>query len=74
VIGNAAQVMRIATGEIADDVPSPESEGKAAVALDASDGGGSDGQARGHDGCCATDLCYHNACDSLAAFEANHAG
>jgi hypothetical protein len=35
VIGNAVQVMRIATGEIADDVATPESEGKdpAAVAL-----------------------------------------
>ena len=35
VIGNAVHVMRIATGHITDDVPSPESEGKdpAAVAL-----------------------------------------
>ena len=35
VIGNAVHVMRIATGQITDDVPSPESEGKdpAAVAL-----------------------------------------
>jgi hypothetical protein len=35
VIGNAVHVMRIATGEIADTVPTPESEGKdpAAVAL-----------------------------------------
>jgi hypothetical protein len=35
VIGNAVHVMRIATGEIEDKVPSPEDEGKnpAAVAL-----------------------------------------
>jgi hypothetical protein len=35
VIGNAVHVMRIATGQITDDVPSPESDGKdpAAVAL-----------------------------------------
>ena len=35
VIGNAVHVMRIATGEIADDLATPESEGKdpAAVAL-----------------------------------------
>jgi RNase adaptor protein for sRNA GlmZ degradation len=35
VIGNAVHVMRIATGQITDDVPTPESEGKdpAAVAL-----------------------------------------
>jgi hypothetical protein len=35
VIGNAVHVMRIATDQITDDVPSPESEGKdpAAVAL-----------------------------------------
>jgi two-component sensor histidine kinase len=35
VIGNAVHVMRIATGEITDDIPSPESEGKepAGVAL-----------------------------------------
>jgi hypothetical protein len=35
VIGNAVHVMRIATGQITDGVPSPESEGKdpAAVAL-----------------------------------------
>jgi hypothetical protein len=35
VIGNAVHVMRIATGEIEDDIPTPESEGKdpAAVAL-----------------------------------------
>ena len=35
VIGNAVHVMRIATGEIEDDLPTPESEGKdpAAVAL-----------------------------------------
>jgi hypothetical protein len=35
VIGNAVHVMRIATGQIEDKVPSPEDEGKdpAAVAL-----------------------------------------
>jgi RNase adaptor protein for sRNA GlmZ degradation len=35
VIGNAVHVMRIATGQIKDTVPTPESEGKdpAAVAL-----------------------------------------
>jgi hypothetical protein len=35
VIGNAVHVMRIATGEISEDFPTPESEGKdpAAVAL-----------------------------------------
>jgi hypothetical protein len=35
VSGNAVHVMRIATGQITDDVPTPESEGKdpAAVAL-----------------------------------------
>jgi RNase adaptor protein for sRNA GlmZ degradation len=35
VIGNAVHVMRIATGQIEDTVPTPESEGKdpAAVAL-----------------------------------------
>jgi hypothetical protein len=35
VIGNAVRVMKILTGEIEDDIPSPESEGKdpAAVAL-----------------------------------------
>jgi hypothetical protein len=35
VIGNAVHVIRIATGEIEDDLPTPESEGKdpAAVAL-----------------------------------------
>jgi hypothetical protein len=35
VIGNAVHVMRIATGQISDDVPRPEDEGKdpAAVAL-----------------------------------------
>jgi len=35
VIGNAVHVMRVATGQIEDDVPTPESEGKdpAAVAL-----------------------------------------
>jgi hypothetical protein len=35
VIGNAVHVMRIGTGEIADEIPTPESEGKdpAAVAL-----------------------------------------
>ena len=35
VIGNAVHVMRIATAEITEDIPNPESEGKdpAAVAL-----------------------------------------
>ena len=35
VIGNAVHVMRLATGQITDDVPTPEDEGKnpAAVAL-----------------------------------------
>jgi len=35
VIGNAVHVMRIATGQITNDVPTPEEEGKdpAAVAL-----------------------------------------
>lgn len=35
VIGNAVHVMRIATGEITEDIPTPELEGKdpAAVAL-----------------------------------------
>jgi hypothetical protein len=35
VIGNAVHVMRIATGQIEDEIPPPESEGKdpAAVAL-----------------------------------------
>jgi hypothetical protein len=35
VIGSAVHVMRIATGQIEDDIPTPESEGKdpAAVAL-----------------------------------------
>jgi hypothetical protein len=35
VIGNAVHVMRIATGQIEDEIPTPESEGKdpAAVAL-----------------------------------------
>jgi hypothetical protein len=35
VIGNAVHAMRIATGEIIEDIPTPESEGKdpAAVAL-----------------------------------------
>jgi hypothetical protein len=35
VIGNAVHVMRIATGQIEDGIPTPESEGKdpAAVAL-----------------------------------------
>jgi hypothetical protein len=35
LIGNAVHVMRIATGQIEDNVPSPEDEGKdpAAVAL-----------------------------------------
>jgi len=35
VIGNPVHVMRIATGQVTEDVPTPESEGKdpAAVAL-----------------------------------------
>jgi hypothetical protein len=35
VIGNAVRVMRIATGQITEDIPTPEDEGKdpAAVAL-----------------------------------------
>jgi hypothetical protein len=35
VIGNAVHVMRLATGEITEDIPTPESDGKnpAAVAL-----------------------------------------
>jgi hypothetical protein len=35
VIGNAVHVMRIATGQITEDIPTPEDEGKdpAAVAL-----------------------------------------
>jgi hypothetical protein len=35
VIGNAVHIMRIATGQIEDQIPTPESEGKdpAAVAL-----------------------------------------
>jgi hypothetical protein len=35
VIGNAVHVIRIATGQIEDEIPTPESEGKdpAAVAL-----------------------------------------
>jgi hypothetical protein len=35
MIGNAVHVMRIATGQIEDEIPTPESEGKdpAAVAL-----------------------------------------
>ena len=35
VIGNAVHVMRLATGQITEDIPTPESEGKdpAAVAL-----------------------------------------
>jgi hypothetical protein len=43
VIGNAVHLMRIATGQITEDVPTPESEGKdpAAVAL-----GRKGGQAR----------------------------
>ncbi len=43
VIGNAVHVMRIATGQITEDVPTPELEGKdpAAVAL-----GRKGGQAR----------------------------
>jgi hypothetical protein len=62
VIGNAVHVMRIATGQITDDVPTPESEGKdpAAVALgrkggDASDGRWSDRQSYGHGGRGAAD-------------------
>ena len=40
VIGNAVHVMRIATGQIEDEIPTPESEGKdpAAVALGESAG------------------------------------
>jgi hypothetical protein len=34
VIGNAVQVMRLATGQITDDVPSPEDEGKSAAAVE----------------------------------------
>jgi len=34
VIGNAVQVMRLATGQIPDDVPSPEDEGKSAAAVE----------------------------------------
>jgi hypothetical protein len=43
VIGNAVHVMRLATGEIEENIPTPESEGKdpAAVAL-----GRKGGQAR----------------------------
>jgi len=35
VIGNAVHVMKLATGQITEDIPTPESEGKdpAAVAL-----------------------------------------
>jgi hypothetical protein len=33
VIGNAVHVMRIATGEITDDSPTPDSEGKNAAAV-----------------------------------------
>ena len=35
VIGNALHVMRLATGQVTEDIPTPESEGKdpAAVAL-----------------------------------------
>jgi hypothetical protein len=34
VIGNAVHVMRIATGQIIDDVPTPEQEGKSAAAVE----------------------------------------
>jgi hypothetical protein len=34
VIGNAVHVMRLATGQITDDVPSPENEGKSAAAIE----------------------------------------
>jgi hypothetical protein len=34
VIGNAVHVMRIATGQITDDVPSPEDEGKSVAAVE----------------------------------------
>ena len=34
VIGNAVHVMRLATGQITDDVPSPEDEGKSAAAVE----------------------------------------
>jgi hypothetical protein len=34
VIGNAGHVMRLATGQITDDVPSPEDEGKSAAAVE----------------------------------------
>ena len=34
VIGNAVHVMRIATGQIEDKVPSPEQEGKSAAAVE----------------------------------------
>jgi len=34
VIGNAVHVVRLATGQIADDVPSPEDEGKSAAAVE----------------------------------------
>ncbi len=34
VIGNAVHVMRLATGQITDDVPSPEDEGKSAAAIE----------------------------------------
>jgi hypothetical protein len=34
VIGNAVHVMRIATGQITDDVPTPEQEGKSAAAVE----------------------------------------
>jgi hypothetical protein len=33
VIGNAVHVMPIATGQITDDVPTPEQEGKSAAAV-----------------------------------------
>jgi hypothetical protein len=34
VIGSAVHVMRLATGQITDDVPSPEDEGKSAAAIE----------------------------------------
>ena len=34
VIGNAVHVMRLATGQITADVPSPEDEGKSAAAVE----------------------------------------
>jgi hypothetical protein len=40
VIGNAVHVMRIATGQIPDDVPTPESEGKDPAAVELGRKGG----------------------------------